>query len=317
VTAFAGRRAFHFQSAHRGDFVLQALARRAVLIPVFVFALLLSWSSATALGQQSQHTLTGEFRYHRNFHSSFLPADRDVIVYLPPGYETDQQRRYPVLYLQDGQNLFDGATSFIAGKEWRVDETAQALIRAGAIEPLIIVGVYNTKDRIDEYTPARDPKYKLGGRADQYGRLLVEELKPLIDSTYRTLKDARHTGLGGSSLGGLVTLYLGLKYPQTFGRLAVVSPSVWFADRTIVRDVLTLKTKPGLRLWLDIGTKEGQDELDAIQTTDDARLLRDALIAKGWKSSADLSYTEIEGAQHNESAWAQRVEPILKYLFPR
>jgi predicted alpha/beta superfamily hydrolase len=296
--------------------VLQALARRAVLISIFVFALLLSWSNV-AVGQQAQHTLTGEFRYHRNFHSNFLPANRDVIVYLPPGYETDQQKRYPVLYMQDGQNIFDGATSFIQGNEWRVDETAQALIQSGAIEPIIIVGVYNTSDRIDEYTPARDPKYKQGGKADLYGRLLVEELKPLIDTTYRTLRDARHTGLGGSSLGGLVSLYLGLKYPQTFSRLAVVSPSVWFADRTIVRDVLTLKMKPSVRLWVDIGMNEGQDELDSIQTADDARLLRDALIARGWKSGSDLSYTEIEGAQHNEPAWAKRVEPILKYLFPK
>jgi predicted alpha/beta superfamily hydrolase len=293
--------------------VLETHARRAVLLSSLVFALLLSWSSM-ALGQ---HTLTGEFRYHRNFHSNFLPADRDVIVYLPPGYTTDTQKRYPVLYMQDGQNLFDGSTSFIQGNEWRMDETAQALIQSGAIEPLIIVGVYNTRDRTDEYTPARDPKYKQGGKADLYGRLLVEEIKPLIDANYRTLKDAQNTGLGGSSLGGLVSLYLGLKYPQVFGKLAVVSPSVWFADRIIVRDVLTLKTKPRLRLWVDIGTSEGQDELDSIQTADDARLLRDALLAKGWKTASDLSYIEIPGAQHNEPAWAQRVEPILKYLFQK
>jgi predicted alpha/beta superfamily hydrolase len=293
--------------------VLETHARRAVLLSSLVFALLLSWSSM-ALGQ---HTLTGEFRYHRNFHSNFLPADRDVIVYLPPGYVTDTQKRYPVLYMQDGQNLFDGATSFIQGNEWRMDETAQGLIQSGAIEPLIIVGVYNTRDRTDEYTPARDPKHKQGGKADLYGRLLVEEIKPLIDANYRTLKDAQNTGLGGSSLGGLVSLYLGLKYPQVFGKLAVVSPSVWFADRIIVRDVLTLKTKPRLRLWVDIGTSEGQDELDSIQTADDARLLRDALLAKGWKAASDLSYTEIPGAQHNEPAWAQRVEPILKYLFQK
>ncbi|MEA2176553.1 MAG: hypothetical protein QOD00_4145 [Blastocatellia bacterium] len=293
--------------------MLETHARRAVLLSGLVFALLFSWSSM-ALGQ---HTLTGEIRYHRNFHSNFLPADRDVIVYLPPGYTTDTQKRYPVLYMQDGQNLFDGATSFIQGNEWRMDETAQSLIQSGAIEPLIIVGVYNTRDRTDEYTPARDPKYKQGGKADLYGRLLVEEVKPLIDANYRTLKDAQNTGLGGSSLGGLVSLYLGLKYPQVFGKLAVVSPSVWFADRIIVRDVLTLKTKPRLRLWVDIGTSEGQDELDSIQTADDARLLRDALIAKGWKTASDLSYTEIPGAQHNEPAWAQRVEPILKYLFKK
>jgi predicted alpha/beta superfamily hydrolase len=292
-------------------------ASRTALPLVPIFILLLFWSSA-ALAQETAHTLTGEFRYHKNFHSAFLPAsDRDLIVYLPPGYERDAQRRYPVLYLHDGQNLFDGATSFIKGQEWRIDETAEALIRAGQIEPLIIVGIYNTKERIDEYTPARDPKYKMGGRADLYGRLLVEEVKPFIDSHYRTLKDARHTGLGGSSLGGLVTLYLGLKYPRVFTRLAVVSPSVWFANRDILRDVLTLKTKPSLRIWVDIGTSEGGDEVEALQTRDDARLLRDALVAKGWREGSDLSYAEAEGAKHNEAAWAARVEPMLKFLFPK
>lgn len=292
--------------------------RLTVLSAAFIFALPFSWSNTSLIAQERPHTLTGEIRYHRNFHSNFLPADRDVIVYLPPGYAASQTERYPVLYLHDGQNLFDGATSFIPGMEWQVDETAQSLIRAGRIQPLIIVGVYNTRDRMDEYTPARDPKYKVGGKADLYGRLLVEELKPFIDSQYRTLKDAQNTGLGGSSLGGLVTLYLGLKYPQTFGKLAVVSPSVWFADRSIVRDVLTLKAKPRLqRLWVDTGTSEGQDELEAVQTTDDARLLRDALTAKGWRMGADLSYMEATGEHHNEQAWSKRVEPILKYLFPK
>src|SRR5258705_10465824 len=150
------------------------------------------------------------------------------MVYLPPGYEASKRKSYSVFYLHDGQNLFDGATSFIPGQEWRVDETAQRLIDAGKIEPLIIVGINNAgKDRIDEYTPAADAKYKAGGKANLYGRMLVEELKPFIDAHYRTRQGAAHTGVGGSSLGGLVSLYLSLKYPRVFGRAAVVSPSVW------------------------------------------------------------------------------------------
>src|SRR6266699_1445032 len=202
---------------------LRLLVRRAALVVLFV---------AGTAGAQQPHTLTGDIRVHKNFHSTILNNDRDVIVYLPPGYQAGLKRRYAVLYLHDGQNLFDGATSFIPGQEWRVDETAQRLIAAGKIEPLIIVGVYNTgKDRINEYTPAEDPKYKLGGKADLYGRMLVEELKPFIDSHYRTKRDAKSTGLGGSSLGGLVSLYLSLKYSNVFGRAAVVSPSVWFANK--------------------------------------------------------------------------------------
>ncbi len=275
---------------------------------------LLSYGSAIA---QQPHTLTGDIRVHKNFHSKILDNDRDVLVYLPPGYDATKSRRYSILYLHDGQNLFDGATSFIPGLEWRIDETAQALIGAAKIEPLIIVGVYNNKDRINEYTPAVDAKYKLGGKADLYGRMLVEELKPFIDAQYRTKREARHTGLGGSSLGGLASLYLGLKYPDVFGRVAVVSPSVWFANKQIVHYVDALSKKPAVRIWMDIGTKEGRTAEEAQQTLNDARLLKETLVKKGWKVGKDLSYFEAAGAEHNEGAWAARVESILTFLFPR
>jgi len=271
---------------------------------------------AGAANAQQPHTLTGDIREHKSFHSSVLNNDRDLVVYLPPGYEAAKKRRYAVFYMHDGQNLFDGATSFIPGQEWRVDETAEALIAAGKIEPLIIVGIYNTgKDRISEYTPAPDQKYK-GGQADLYGRMLVEELKPFIDRTYRTLPGPQHTGLGGSSLGGLVSLYLGLKYPTVFGRLAVVSPSVWFADHHIVRYVEASQSKGKTRIWLDIGTREGANVEDAQRSVSDARLLKETLIKKGWKSGTNLGYFEAEGAEHNERAWAARVERILEFLFP-
>ncbi len=266
---------------------------------------------------QQPHTLTGDIRVLRNFHSKILNDDRDVLVYLPPGYDAARGTRYSVLYMHDGQNLFDGATSFIPGQEWRVDETAQALIAAAKIEPLIIVGVYNNKDRINEYTPAADAKYKLGGKADLYGRMLVEELKPFIDAQYRTKKDGRHTGLGGSSLGGLASLYLALKYRNVFGRVAVVSPSVWFANKQIVRYVEALPKKQPVRIWMDIGTKEGRTAEEAQQAVNDARLLKETLVKKGWKVGKDLSYFEAAGAEHNEGAWAARVEPILTFLFPR
>jgi len=267
---------------------------------------------------QRQHTLAGDIRAHQNFHSGILSNDRDVLVYLPSDYKANKRKRYPVLYLHDGQNLFDGATSFIPGQEWRVDETAQSLIAARKIEPLIIVGVYNTgKDRINEYTPAEDPKYKMGGKADLYGRFLVEELKPFIDSHYHTRRGAEHTGLGGSSLGGLVSLYLALKYISIFGRAAVVSPSVWFANKQIVHYVEALPKKPKVRIWMDIGTKEGATAEEAQRTVSDARLLKETLIKKGWKPGKDLSYFEAEGAEHNEAAWAARVERILTFLFPR
>src|SRR5213076_1060059 len=158
-----------------------------------------------------KHTLTGNIKRHRAFHSKVLGNRRDVLVYLPPGYWRFSTRRYPVLYLHYGQNVFDAATSF-AGVEWGVDETAQRLIRRKLIEPLIIVAVANTgPDRIHEYAPTRgiiDSKAKRKkhsrGLARKYGKFLTQELKPVIDLKYRTKPEAEFTGLGGSSLGGLL-----------------------------------------------------------------------------------------------------------------
>src|SRR5215813_3818415 len=153
---------------------------------LWIFLILLIPRSLVA---QTPHTLTGDIRVHKAFHSRILNNDRDVLVYLPPGYEKERQKRYSVFYLNDGQNLFDGATAFVPGQEWHVDETAESLISSGKVDPLIIVGIDNAgNDRVNEYTPVADEKYK-GGRADLYGRMLVEELKPFIDSTYRTRKD--------------------------------------------------------------------------------------------------------------------------------
>ena len=262
--------------------------------------------SAAGLSTHAQsRTLTEDFRLHKNFHSKFLPKDRDVIVWLPSGYQSETKKRYPVLFMHDGSSVF---------VNWRLDETALALITNNQIEPLIIVFVDNggtVEDRFDEYTPTRDAGHKKGGNADKYGRMLVEELKPFIDSEYRTLTDAANTGLGGASLGGLVTLYLGLKYPATFGRLAVLSPSVWWDKGMILREVKNLASKPALRIWLDVGTEEEQGR------TSPTRLLRDALKAKGWTLDSDLIYFEAKGAKHDEEAFARRGGPFLKFLFPR
>lgn len=247
---------------------------------------------------------------YERFHSQFLPDDRDITVFLPPGYHGEPDRRFPVLYLHDGQNLFDPDKAFKKGEHWRVGETATALITAGRIEPLIIVGIYNTGlRRLHEYTPTPDRR-RGGAEADAYGRLLAEELKPFIDSMYRTLDDPHYTGIGGSSLGGLVSLYLGLTRPDVFGRLAVISPSVWWDRRAILRYVRDAHPKPRLRLWVDIGMGEGQRHVDNL------RLLRAGLLKAGWIEGEDLHYEEVEGATHGEAAWAGRFGRVLEYLYP-
>ena len=185
-----------------------------------------------------KHTLTGNICRHPNFESRILRNRRDVLVYLPRQYRRTRDR-YPVLYLQDGQNVFDAATAF-GGVEWGVDETAQRLIRDKLLAPLIIVAVANTgEQRVHEYAPTRgrlDKRKRSKGMLRQYGKFLIEELKPFIDRKYRTRPDAESTGLGGSSLGGLATLALGLWFPNVFTRLMVMSPSIWWDDCAMFRN---------------------------------------------------------------------------------
>jgi predicted alpha/beta superfamily hydrolase len=246
---------------------------------------------------------------HQAFHSKSGLDDRPVRVFLPPGYDQHADQRYPVLYLHDGQNLFDPEHSFKKGEHWRVGETATALIEAGRLPPLIIVGIDNTGPRrLHEYTPTHDRR-RGGGGAEAYGRMLIDEVKPFIDRTYRTRPDAAHTGLGGSSLGGLVSLYLGLKHPDVFSRLAVMSPSVWWDRRAILKNVRDAKPKPNLRIWVDIGTREGRHHVD------NAQLLKVGLTKAGWVEGDDLHYEEVPGGTHSEGAWAARFDRVLQFLF--
>jgi len=233
---------------------------------------------------------------------------RDVLVQLPDGYATEPDRRYPVLYLHDGQNMFDACTAF-GGVEWRADETTQALTQAGRVSPLIVVALENTASRLDEYTPVPDREHG-GGGAEAYARV-VATVKQVVDATYRTRSDAASTGVLGSSLGGLVSLHLGLTRPGTYTRIGALSPSVWWSDRELVSRIGTQTTMPPLRIHADMGTQEGDG--DAIN---DARALRDALLSLGFVAGSDLSYVEVPGGRHHESAWAARFGDVLAFLYP-
>ncbi len=247
---------------------------------------------------------------HERFPSRHLRNQRDLIVYLPPGYDAQPQRQFPILYLHDGQNLFDGATSFIPGMDWHVGQTADQCIYEGRVEPLIIVGIYNAgKQRLGEYTPTRAPRLG-GGSANRYSKFLLDEVRPFLNSQYRIQQGAENTGIGGSSLGGLVSLYLGLRQPKIYGKIAALSPSVWWNQRVILRFAEAAPAQPLPRIWLDIGTHEGP------RIVDDVERFRDVLIGKGWQLDRNLHYQRVEGAEHNEAAWAQRVGPFLQFLFP-
>jgi enterochelin esterase-like enzyme len=255
-----------------------------------------------------RQVLSPRLHLYARFRSGFLPDDRDVLVYMPPGY--DPERSYPILYMQDGQKLFGYSglhRSSEAASTWRADEAADEAISDSESEPLLIVGVAASEQRrMPEYTPTVDWKMG-GGEAGKYGRLLVEELLPFVATQYQVKAGAANTGLGGSSLGGLAALYLGLKYPDVFGKLAVLSPSVWWNHRAILALVgeasQHLASRP--RIWLDVGEGEGTR---AVADTD--------LLASRLRAVADLKYQRVPGGTHDEGSWARRVRPMLGYLFP-
>jgi predicted alpha/beta superfamily hydrolase len=263
-------------------------------------------------------SLTGNIERVENFHSKVLGNDRDIVVYLPPMYEREPDRRFPVLYMHDGQNLFDRATSAF-GVEWEADETAQRLIESGAIEPLIIVGIYTEANRIDELSDSHDDKFGAGGKAALYGRFLVEELKPFVDKTYRTKPDRAHTGVGGSSLGGYVSLYLLEQHPEVFSRVAAVSPALLWNDEALIRrwakqvERLPLKRT---RIWIDVGSKEGIGDLPADKYLNSVRSMVELFKSAGLQEGSDYRFVVVEGAEHNEAAWRDRFPDILKFLYP-
>lgn len=264
------------------------------------------------MAPRKQHP-EGSLRLHRQFRSRALKNLRDLVVWLPPGYGRSRSR-HPVVYFQDGQNIFDPRTAFL-GNAWHAGGAAAALIREGEIIAPILVGIANAgHDRMHEYAPTRAefPGWDGGkptrskGLARRYARFVVDEVKPFIDARYRTLPDAPNTAIAGSSMGGLVALYFALWHPRTFGHVGALSPSVWWNDHGVVRAFAALKEKPAVRLWVDMGTAEPGWE--------GVRRVRAALTARGWKRGMDLHYEEVPGGEHTEAAWAQRVGPMLKFF---
>lgn len=228
---------------------------------------------------------------------------RDILVALPGDYG-QQADGHPVIYLQDGQNLFDPMTSY-AG-DWGLVETLDAL--APDQPQPILVGVPNMgRRRRYEYSPFRDIIHG-GGGGDRYLAFLVETVKPLVDASFRTRPGRPHTVIAGSSLGGLISLYGLFRYADVFGAASVQSPALWFADGAMLRFVEDMADLAVGRVHLDVGTEEGAEALL------DVRALRTLLAAAGHRSGIDLSYVEEQGADHDEAAWGRRFRDALPFL---
>jgi predicted alpha/beta superfamily hydrolase len=257
----------------------------------------------------------GELRSHRDFASEILKNRRTIVVHLPPKYATDVRKRYPVFYLHDGQNVFEAATSCF-GVEWQADESADRLIGEGRIEPLILVGIYNTPDRINEYTTHYDPRQRLGGKGRAYGDFVMEELKPFIDRHYRTLPGREHTAVGGSSLGGLITLGMAREQHEHFSKCAILSPSLWWDGGRLLRELgRTKKWLRDMRFWIDMGTGEGDTRRNPPSGIVQLRRLRRIFTSARLRPDLDYHYWEVEGGEHNEANWAARFDKVLLYFF--
>jgi len=245
--------------------------------------------------------------------SGIFRNTRLVRVWLPPNYDGWGATRYPVLYLNDGQNLFDPATAF-AGVHWQVGEAATQLITEQKIRPLIIVGIDNTKNRAQEYIPykSKDPRV-LNAKGKCYPDFLQREVMPLIEERYPVLKGAENTGLGGSSLGGLITLYTQLAAPGVFGRLLIESPSLFVANRKILDESRRFRSWPA-RMYLGMGTREGGQAEKDERIVGDVREL-EAILREAGLDDQRLKVRIEEAASHTESAWAARFPKALEFLY--
>lgn len=238
-------------------------------------------------------------------YSPELDTRRDVLVYLPPSYPSGR-RRYPVLYMHDGQNLFDPATSF-AG-DWGLGRIMNVAARDGL--EAIVVAVPNAGGvRLDEYGPWRDERSGGGGRGDAYVAFLADTLKPLVDSRYRTRRGRDAVVIAGSSMGGLISLYALFRRPGTFGAAGVLSPSLWFAGGAIFPLVERARLVPA-RIYLDVGAQEGDEHVA------NARRMRDLLLAKGYRRDRDLRWLESRRGRHDERSWGRRFARALPFLLP-
>ena len=249
----------------------------------------------------SYESITGSVVIHEELFSPELNNGRTVLVWLPPSYEIITERRYPVLYMHDGQNIFNSQSSFI-GAEWEVDETVSELVKTGQMEEIIVVGLYNTDDRSAEYSPMHNGK--------KYSEFLVNTVKPFIDKEYRTRPGRESTAVMGSSMGGIISFHLVWDYPHIFSRAGCLSPAFLVDNSEIVNRVSSARTAPdNILIYMDNGTVGLEQEFQPALED-----MNSALEEKGFDGS-NLVYKIFSGAVHNETAWAERVHLPLLFFF--
>ncbi len=241
-----------------------------------------------------------------SFVNSSIPniPSRNVHVYLPRGYAQNISRRYPVVYFHDGQNVFDPGGPF---GSWSADATATKEIGAGRMRETILVGIDNDSARIPEYQPPNDSYQGTQGRADAYANFVINNVRPFIDNTYRTLNDPKNTITIGSSLGGLVALYFGREF-TTFGKIAVMSPALWISPNYVAQ--VNGEGKKPVRVHLDMGTAEDQSDFD------NCLAMYDTHLAQGYSVNDDVEFVAGCGQQHNEAAWSVRLPQVYHFLLP-
>jgi len=278
-----------------------------------------TWQDYTA--NRTQHSVVGDLRVYATLYSPQLDNTRNVLVWLPPSY-AQGERRYPVLYMHDGDNLFDSFTSFVG--EWQVDETLTALGAEG-YEAIVVGLPVSGADRLKEYNPFRSAtEVRWDGRGAAYIDFIVDTVKPLIDQDFRTQPDAANTGLAGSSMGGLISLYGFLTRQDVFGLCGAFSPAYWFGKNGL-RETVREQARGTGKIYLDVGTQEGSTLSRWVNSNIDpnrlymegVRELRDDLLSHGYELSRSLLYVEEEGAAHREDAWARRLPGALRFLLGR
>jgi predicted alpha/beta superfamily hydrolase len=269
------------------------------------------WQIYTQDKLPNEHTVVGSVHVAPQVYSPQLRNSRDILVYLPPSYFIGE-KRYPVIYMHDGQNLFDEMTSYVG--EWKVDESMEEVALSEGLEA-IIVGIPNHQsDRMHEYSPY-DTRWGKS-KAVEYLAFLTDTVKPLIDSSFRTLPERETTGVAGSSMGGLISLYAFLRCPNVFGLVGAMSPSFWLVNQQILRDIENAPHVSG-RVYLDIGEQEmswRRGRAASQQLTNTVRRVYDALVAKGYEPNREIAYVEDPEGVHHESAWARRFPRMIRFF---